>query len=84
LRFRASKFPSNHLFKVSEKLLVTLKLSDLWQWVLAAVQCKVPLQSLESSALVRRLHFTDMFGQVDVLKIEQLNVRLPEDGANVC
>jgi len=56
----------------------------MWQWVVAAVHHKLPLQSLENSALVRRLHFTDMVGQVDALKIEQLNMRLPEDGANLC
>ena len=55
----------------------------MWQWVLAVVHCKLPLQSLENSALVRRLHLTDMFGQVDALKIEQLNMRLPGDGTNM-
>jgi hypothetical protein len=43
----------------------------MWQWVVAAVCHKLPLRSLENSALVRRLHFTDMFGQVDALKIER-------------
>jgi len=56
----------------------------MWQWVLAAVHHKSPLQNLENSALVRRLHLTDMFEQVDALKIEQLNIRLSEDGANMC
>jgi len=56
----------------------------MWQCVLSAVHHKSPLPSLDNSALVRRLHLTDMFGQVDALKIEQLNMRLPEDGGNVC
>jgi hypothetical protein len=49
----------------------------MWQWVLAVVRHKLALQSLENNALVRRLHFTDLFGQVDALKIEQLNNETP-------
>jgi len=48
----------------------------MWQWV-SAVRQKLPLQSLENSALVRRLHFTDLFGKADVPKIEQLNNETP-------
>jgi hypothetical protein len=42
----------------------------------------------ENSASVIRMHFTDTFGHVFFLasfasQIEQLNMRLPEDGADV-
>jgi hypothetical protein len=49
----------------------------MWQWVSAVVRQKLPLQSLENSALVRRLHFTALFGKDDVPQIEQLNNETP-------